>query len=63
MSDVLERGMYRDPLLVLLAEEDKTCAGCKYQREALDTEYCGLGKRYGWKCKSYDEIEVVDGKS
>ncbi|WKJ88772.1 hypothetical protein QZJ86_12140 [Methylomonas montana] len=55
--------MYRDPLDVLISIENGTCAGCKYQREEWDTRYCGLGKRYGWKCKSYEEVEVDNGKS
>lgn len=63
MSQILERRMYRDPLDVLISLENGTCAGCKHQCQQWGTDYCGLGKRYGRKCKSYIEVEVNHGNA
>lgn len=59
-SMALERKMYRDPLEVLIALENRTCAGCMMVRELLGVKYCGVDKRYGQRCKSF--IGADDGK-
>lgn len=58
----LRRGDYRDPLQVLIQQESRTCAGCAHVAVAFNAAYCGLGKRYGRRCKSYFEAEVVRGE-
>lgn len=56
-SAALPRGMYRDPLDVVLFEESRTCLGCVFVAVAFGTEHCEKGKQYGKRCKFYREAE------
>lgn len=58
MAEVFERRMYRDPLEVLLAIENGSCAGCRFELTQWGGQYCDRGQQYGRKCKLYDEGEV-----
>lgn len=55
---ILERFMYRDPLDVLINHEARTCAGCRFEKEAFERKYCDKGKRYGRHCKQYEEVFI-----
>lgn len=50
---------YRDPLEKLLQEERSMCRGCIHKatiRLVNETRtFCTKGKRYGSRCKSYDD--------
>ena len=46
---------YRDPLDLLIAEEERTCKGCVHEASVFDTRYCSVNQRYGKRCKRYDE--------
>lgn len=59
---VMECRMYRDPLLALISLENESCAGCLHKQRDWGKDYCDLAKRFGHKCKSYDDGEVKNGK-
>lgn len=57
--------LYRNPETVLIEAENRTCAGCRHaqvitlgtgeRRETIN--FCAIGKRYGRKCKAFEETE------
>lgn len=57
--------LYRNPETVLIEAENRTCAGCRHGQtmtfgdgEKRETVYfCAAGKRYGRRCKHYEEAE------
>ena len=56
-SEGLKRSDYRDPLLVLIAREDRTCTGCAHVGCVLGVLYCSRHSgRYGRRCSDYREV-------
>jgi hypothetical protein len=55
--------MYRNPLTVLVEQESRTCAGCVHEQSITlgtgekreTTFFCARGKRYGRRCRFYEE--------
>lgn len=43
-----------DPLDVLIYFEAKTCTGCIHSDVVFDRRYCVKGKKFGQRCKDYD---------
>lgn len=56
-ADVMPRGMYRDPLDVLISAENKTCRGCAHVGIAFNSAYCEKGRPYGRRCNLFSEGE------
>lgn len=54
-SHALPLSFYRDPLEHLIAQEARTCTGCEYETRIFGTTYCGRGRKYGKRCKHYEE--------
>lgn len=54
---VLRRGMYRDPLDILIEQEQRTCKGCKHKVKIWGVEVCakpgGRGNKAIRRCKDY----------
>lgn len=46
---------YRDPLEALIEVESRTCTGCIHEARIMGTSYCGRGRKYGKRCKHYEE--------
>lgn len=60
---ILEHWKYRDPLEGLIAQESRSCKGCKHLAELWGAQYCEAGhaKKHGSdnmrRCANYREIE------
>jgi hypothetical protein len=54
----LARHRYGDPLEVLIREESRTCKGCIFTATVFDKRICTKGRRYGARCKQYEEQGV-----
>lgn len=52
---VMRQGDYRDPLEILIKREEYTCKGCKHEAVVFDRKYCAKDKKFGKKCKLYEE--------
>jgi hypothetical protein len=47
---------FADPAKYYELKESRSCQGCAHVCVAFDTRYCGKGKKYGSKCKQYQEM-------
>lgn len=56
-SKALPRHCYQDPLALLIADEDKSCAGCKFAKVVFNRAYCGIDRKYGRRCSQFSEVE------
>jgi hypothetical protein len=58
------RSEYRDPLLILLERESRTCRGCVHKTRIWGVNFCELPERHGSKadrrCNKYQEKGVVN---
>ncbi len=54
---VLDARFYRDPLEILIAEEDRTCKGCDHawtiRVQGTENLVCGKRRKYGARCNLY----------
>lgn len=54
---ILRKKDYRDPLLILLDREARSCKGCRFLHQAevfgRPADACGLGRRKTIKCNLY----------
>lgn len=46
---------YRDPALTARFKAETPCSSCAHERTLINKPYCGLGRRYGRRCKLYKE--------
>lgn len=57
------RRMARDPALLYEEAESASCAGCVHVVLVIvagsEKQACARGKRYGRRCKDYDEAKPV----
>lgn len=57
----LPRGMYRDPLDILIEQESRTCKGCAHIETMVvfgeRVMNCNKAKKVGIKCRQYKESE------
>lgn len=69
MTEIPSRLRYRDPLVILLAEEARTCKGCANEHTewlwGQDYTICtakddkGKRRNHGKRCKAYSTGETV----
>lgn len=54
---------YGNPEAVAIRKQGRTCAGCIHIAVAFDRKYCAKGKKYGAKCRLYQEVKTnIRGK-
>ncbi|MFC6520117.1 hypothetical protein ACFQAT_10385 [Undibacterium arcticum] len=55
----MRRGDYRDPLVILIERESRTCKGCAFAKVAWDRQFCSKGRSFGKRCKNYVEGDAM----
>ena len=64
---VMPAAAYRDPLMWLLSQEARTCAGCIWQLQLSRGDkglmFCTRGKPHAKRCKKYQEESHANAKA